>query len=108
MVTAQEMRSAHIKQAPLNLFELKNMKPWQKFIDQLNNRLIEINTEPNLSKSKPIIIHKQEEIGKLIKQLEIMRETWIALKFNDKIFVVWKEIIFLYLKENRENKPPTE
>jgi hypothetical protein len=44
---------------------------------------------------------------KLLRQLEIMRETWIALKFNDEIFVVWKELVFLYLK-NCENKPSKE
>lgn len=39
---------------------------------------------------------------KLLRQFEIMRETWIALKFNDTIFVIWKELIFLYSK-NPEN-----
>ena len=87
---AYEMNSCHIQ------------------INLLNHRLVEIDSTPDLRKTRPAVIHKQEEIGKLIKQLEIMRETWIALKFNDEIFVVWKDLVFLYLKENRENKPSTE
>ena len=77
-------------------------------IDLLNHRLVEIDSTPDLIKSKPVMIHKQEEIGKLLKQFEIMRETWIALKFNNEIFVVWKELVFLYLKENCENKSSKE
>ena len=100
----QEMEAPRTKYAPTYASELKNVKSWQRFIDLLNNRLIEINTAPDLSKSKLVVIIKPEELGKLLKQLEIMRETWIALKFNDEIFVVWKELVFLYLKENCENK----
>ena len=73
-------------------------------IDLLNHRLVEIDSAPDLSKSKPVMIHKQNEIAKFLKQFEIMKETWIALKCNDNIFVIWKELVFLYLKENCENK----
>ena len=103
----QEMEASRIKYTPTHSTEPKNVKTWQSFIDQLNHRLIEINNAPNLSKSTLVIISKPEELGKLLKQLEIMRETWLALKFNDEIFVVWKELVFLYLKENRENKLST-
>ena len=59
------------------------MNPFHNQIDLLNHRLVKIDSTPDLSKSKLVVIHKQEEIGKLLKQLEIMRE-------------------------NRENKPSTE
>lgn len=102
------MDAPHTKYASANVSKLNNMKTWQKFIDQLNNRLIEINSEPDLNKTKLVIINKKEEIGKLLKQFEINRQTWIALKWNDKVFVVWKELVFLYLNEKCENKPSKE
>ncbi|MGD0978035.1 MAG: hypothetical protein ABR962_02720 [Candidatus Bathyarchaeia archaeon] len=72
----------------------------QNSIDILNQRLVEIDTTPDLTKSKPVVILKKEEIAKLIGQFEMMKETWIALKFNDTIFVIWKELIFLFLKDH--------
>lgn len=80
------------------------MTSFNNQINILNNRLVEVDATPDLSKSKPVIIHKQEEIGKLLKQLEIMRENWIALKFNDEIFVVWNELVFHYSNEKSENQ----
>ena len=102
-MTTQEMDAPHTKYASANVSELNNMKTWQKFIDQLNHRLIEINAEPDLNKTKPVIINKKEEIGKLLKQFEINRQTWIALKYNDKIFVVWKDLVFLYLQNSMDS-----
>jgi hypothetical protein len=78
------------------------MESCQSFIDLLNHRLIEVNTSPDLSKSNPVVISKQEEIGKLLRQFEIRGETWIALKFNDTIFVIWKELIFLYTENQKD------
>lgn len=79
------------------------MTTCQNSTDILNQKLIEIDTTPDLRKSKPVVILKKEEIAKLIGQFEMMKETWIALKFNDTIFVIWKELIFLFLKD-RENE----
>ena len=107
-MATQEIEASRTMYATTSESDPKNPKTWQRFIDLLNHRLIEINTTPDLSKSKLIVISKPREIGKLLKQLEIMRETWIALKFNDEIFVVWKELVFLYLNENCENKPSKE
>jgi hypothetical protein len=73
-------------------------------IELLNNRLVEVDTTPDLNKTKPVVVLKQEEIAKLLRQFEINRETWIALKFNETIFVIWKELIFLHIRENCENK----
>lgn len=65
-------------------------------IELMNGRLIEVDNTPDLSKTKPIILLRQEELSKLLKQFEINKETWIALKFNETIFIVWKELIFLH------------
>ena len=80
------------------------MNSFHNQIDLLNHRLVEINSTLNLGNTRPVVIHKQEEIGKLLKQLEIMRENWIALKFNDEIFVVWNELVFHYSNEKSENQ----
>ena len=83
---------------------IEKMNPFHNQIDLLNHRLVKIDSTPDLSKSKLCVIHKQEEIGKLLKQFEIMNENWIALNFNNEIFVVWKELVFHYLSGKRENK----
>lgn len=68
----------------------------------LDNRLIVVNTSPDITGCKPVAIFKKEEVGKLLRQFEIMRETWFAFKFNSNIFIVWKDLIFLYL-DNSSN-----
>ena len=73
------------------------MEPCQDCMELLKRKLVEIDTTPDLSKYKPVVILKQGEFGKLLAQLETMKEAWIAMKFNDTIFVVWKELIFLHV-----------
>lgn len=107
-MATQEIEAPRTMYATTSESDPKNLKTWQRYIDLLNHRLIEINTRPELSKSKLIVISKPVEIGKLLKQMEIMRETWIALKFKNEIFVIWKEIVFLCLKENCKNLPSKE
>ncbi|MGA2308220.1 MAG: hypothetical protein ABSG57_01565 [Candidatus Bathyarchaeia archaeon] len=79
------------------------MTSCQDSTDLLNQRLVEIDTTPDLSKSKPVVTLKQEEIDKLIRQFEMMKEAWIALKFNETICVIWKDLIFLF-STNREEE----
>ena len=79
------------------------MTSCQDALQLLNHRLIEIDTTPDFTASKPVVIFKKEEIGKLLRQFEIMKETWIALKFNDSIFIVWKELVFLYLEKSSDD-----
>ena len=73
------------------------MEACQNRLQILGQKLIEIDTTPDLSKYKPVVILKQEEFAKLLTNLETMKEPWIAMKFNDTIFLVWKELIFLYV-----------
>lgn len=73
------------------------MEACQNRLQILGQKLIEIDTTPDLSKYKPVVILKQEEFAKLLTNLETMKEPWIAMKFNDIIFLVWKELIFLYV-----------
>ena len=73
------------------------MEPCQDCMELLKRKLVEIDTTPDLSRYKPIVMLKQGEFGKLLAQLENMNEAWIAMKFNDTIFVVWNELIFLYV-----------
>ncbi len=80
------------------------MSTCEQFIDLLNNRIIEVDTTPDLLKYKPVVILKEEQLGKLLEQFEIMHETWIALKFNETVFVIWKELIFLFVRKSNENE----
>jgi len=79
--------------------------PSRDLIDLLNHRLVEIDTTPDLSKFKPVVILKREEVAKLLKQFEIMRETWIALKYNETIFVIWRGLMFSTQEIVSKNKP---
>jgi hypothetical protein len=74
----------------------------------LAKKLIEVDATPDLSKHKPVVILKWEEFEKLLKNLESMKEPWIAMKFNDTIFVVWNELIFLHVTCNDKDKPLKE
>lgn len=59
--------------------------------------LIEIDATPDLSKQKPIVILERREFVKLIANLKGQKEHWIAMRFNDSIFVMWRELVFLHL-----------
>jgi len=72
----------------------------QDVLQLLTHRLIEVDTSPDFTASKPIVIFKKEEIGKLLRQFEIMKEKWIALKYTDSIFIVWRKMVFLYLEKS--------
>ena len=63
----------------------------------LEKKIVEVDSTPDFSKYKPIVILKREELAKLLMLLEAMKEPWIAMKFNDTIFVMWREIFFLYM-----------
>ncbi|MGD0071659.1 MAG: hypothetical protein ABSB71_08900 [Candidatus Bathyarchaeia archaeon] len=76
----------------------------QELMDLLNHRIVSIDTSLDLAKSKPVVILEKAEIAKLLKQFEIRNETWIALKFNDSIFIIWRELVFLYLENPSDNK----
>ena len=71
----------------------------------LHEYLIEVDSTPDLSKYKPIVILRQDAFAKLLTLLEAMKEPWIAMKFNDTIFVVWKELAFLYVINNGKEEP---
>lgn len=62
-----------------------------------DGRLVEVDTTPDLDKYKPIVILKIQEFAKLVKNLHDMKEPWIAMKFNDSIFLVWREMVFLHM-----------
>ena len=74
----------------------------------LAKKLVEVDATPDLSKHKPVVILKPEEFAKLLTNLDDMKEPWIAMKFNDTIFVVWKELIFLHVICNGEEEPSKE
>jgi len=58
--------------------------------------LVEIDALPDLSKRKPIVILEESELVKLMSNLKSQKEPWIAMRFNDSIFVVWRELVFLH------------
>jgi hypothetical protein len=89
----------------ISYWDDKSVPTCQECINLLNHRVVEIDTTPDLTKSKPLVILNQEEIGKLLRQFEIMRETWIALKYNDTIFIIWRELIFSTQKITANNAP---
>ncbi|MGB9756166.1 MAG: hypothetical protein ACPLVJ_00070 [Candidatus Bathyarchaeales archaeon] len=68
----------------------------------LTKKLIEVDATPDLSKHKPVVILKPEEFAKLLTNLDDMKEPWIAMKFNDTIFVIWNELIFLHVISGEE------
>ncbi|MEM2111808.1 MAG: hypothetical protein QXX08_08020 [Candidatus Bathyarchaeia archaeon] len=74
----------------------------------LSKKLVEVDATPDLSKHKPVVILKPEEFAKLLTNLDDMKEPWIAMKFNDTIFVVWNELIFLHVTCNGEEEPSKE
>jgi hypothetical protein len=74
----------------------------------LAKKLVEVDATPDLSKHKPVVILKLEEFAKLLTNLETMKEPWIAMKFNDTIFIVWNELIFLHVICNGKDEPSKE
>lgn len=70
----------------------------------LGQKLIEIDSTPDLSRYKPVVILREEELAKLLTQLEAMKEPWIAMQFSDTIFLVWKELIFLYVTSTHKEE----
>jgi len=74
----------------------------------LAKKLVEVDATPDLSKHKPVVILKPEEFAKLLTNLDDMKEPWIAMKFNDTIFVVWNELILLHVTCNGEEEPSKE
>lgn len=74
----------------------------QNRLQILRQKLIEIDSTPDLSKYKPVVILKEEELAKLLTQLEAVKAPWIVMKFNDTILVVWNELIFLHVICNGE------
>ena len=71
----------------------------------LGEKLVEVDTTPDLTKYKPVVILRKEEFAKLLARLETMKQPWIAMKFNDTIFVVWKELIFLHVEHSCKEEP---
>ena len=60
----------------------------------LSAKIVEIDTIPDLKKFKPVVLLKHVEVVKLLKQLQEMSEVWLALKYNETIFIIWREFIF--------------
>jgi hypothetical protein len=84
------------------------MNACESVMPLLSKKLVEVDATPDLSKHKPIVILKSEEFAKLLTNLETMKEPWIAMKFNDTIFVVWNELIFLHVICNGEEESSKE
>jgi len=84
------------------------MNACERVMPLLAKKLVEVDATPDLSKHKPVVILKPEEFVKLLTNLETMKEPWIAMKFNDTIFVVWKELIFLHVVCNDEEGSSNE
>lgn len=62
----------------------------------LNQHIIEVDSTPSFANVKPVTILESGEFAKLLTSLERMKEPWLALKFNDLIFIVWKGLVFLH------------
>ena len=84
------------------------MNACERVMPLLAKKLVEVDATPDLSKHKPVVILKPEEFAKLLTNLETMKEPWIAMKFNDTIFVIWNELIFLHVVCNGEEEPSKE
>ncbi|MGB9693930.1 MAG: hypothetical protein ACPLYF_03715 [Fervidobacterium sp.] len=84
------------------------MNACESVMPLLAKKLVEVDATPDLSKHKPVVILKPEEFTKLLTNLDDMKEPWIAMKFNDTIFVIWNELIFLHVTCNGEEEPSKE
>jgi hypothetical protein len=73
------------------------MEAYESGLPLLTKKLIEVDATPDLSKHKPVVILKKEEFAKLLTNLDDMKEPWIAIKFDDTIFVIWNGLIFLHV-----------
>jgi hypothetical protein len=78
------------------------MNTCENVMSLLAKKLVEVDATPDLSKHKPVIVLNPEEFAKLLTNLDDMKEPWIAMKFNDTIFIVWNELIFLHVICNGE------
>ncbi|MCW4028351.1 MAG: hypothetical protein NWE92_01725 [Candidatus Bathyarchaeota archaeon] len=61
-----------------------------------SERIIKIDATPDLNKYKPIVILSPKEFTKLIHLLDSMKTSWLAMKFNNNIFLFWGELVFLH------------
>lgn len=70
-----------------------------------HEKIIEIDATPDLIKYKPIVILKEEEFAKLINVLNCMKTAWLAMRFNNTIFLFWGDLVFLHSSTSfHENK----
>jgi len=72
------------------------MKTLWDGLSMLDGKLVEVDTTPDLDKYKPIVILRVQEFERLVTNLRAMKEPWIAMKFNNSIFLVWREMVFLH------------
>lgn len=62
----------------------------------MKRKLIEIVIEPELSKLKPVVNLREDEVIKLLSQIELTKKPWLAMNFKEKIYVIWNGQIFQY------------
>ena len=73
-----------------------------------HEKIIEIDATPDLIKYKPIVILKEEEFAKLINVLNCMKTAWIAMRFNNTIFLFWGDLVFLHSSTSFPENKNTE
>lgn len=80
------------------VFSEKNKKITydNRFIELLNQRPILVSKKPLLSKLDKIILDEKADIIRILTQLEVRNETWIALKYRQKIFLIWNDLVFVF------------
>jgi hypothetical protein len=70
--------------------------PCRDFPEAISRKLIEVSVEPDLTKLKPIVIIRQDELVKLLTQIEGMKKPWLAMKYNDAIYIIWNRLLCVF------------
>lgn len=71
----------------------------QELPESISRKLIEVSVEPDLGNLPPVVIIPQDELVKLLTQIERTKKPWIAMTCNDAIYIIWNG--FLYALDRR-------
>ena len=79
------------------------MIAYQDLPEALRCKIIEVVSVPDLTTIRPPIKLGLDEVPKLMLQITVLKKPWLAMKFNENIFIILCGLIFLCTSESEIN-----
>jgi hypothetical protein len=63
----------------------------------INEKVIEVSVEPDLTKLQPVIMMQPHELTKLLAQIEDEQKPWIVMRCKDAMYIVWNKLLYCFI-----------